>query len=135
MAEAENLDMVWTANHITREGSKHRATRYDENDIAKCVDIVRHVHVIYGLNATEQEDKDEIQRLELVVQRDGKPSGRALFHVDIEKQKAKEFTIEQRKKYDELYGDKLDKAINKSSGKKTNPDADSDKRSHTTGDI
>lgn len=135
MAEAENLDMIWTANHITREGSKHRATRYDENDIAKCVDIVRHVHVIYGLNATEQEDKDGIQRLELVVQRDGKPSGRALFHVDIEKQKAKEFTIEQRKKYDEVYGGQLDEMIAKAPGKKSNPDANADKRAHTTGDI
>lgn len=121
MAESEDLDMVWTANHITREGKKHRTTRYDENDIAKCVDIVRHVQVIYGLNATDQEDKDNIQRLELVVQRDGKPNGRALFHVDIEKQKAKEFTIEQRKKYDEVYGNKLDEAFIKSN---KNPNAD-----------
>ena len=27
MAEQEGLDMVWTANHITREGKKHRATK------------------------------------------------------------------------------------------------------------
>lgn len=133
MAEQENLDMVWTANHITRDGKKHRATRYDENDIAKCVDIVRHVQVIYGLNATEQEDAEGIQRLELVVQRDGLPSGRCLFKVDIEKQKAKEFTIDERKNYDRLYGEKLDQAISKSSSK--NPDADPEKRKHTTGDI
>lgn len=132
LAESEDLDMIWTANHITREGKKHRATRYDENDIAKCVDIVRHVQVIYGLNATEQEDSEGIQRLELVVQRDGKPSGRALLHVDVERQKAKEFTIEQRKKYDELYGEKLDQAISKAS---KNPDANKEKRAHTTGDI
>lgn len=117
--------MIWTANHITREGAKHRTTRYEENDIAKCLDIVRHAQVIYGLNATEQEEKDNIQRLELVVQRDGKPSGRALFHIEVEKQKAKEFTIEQRKKYDELFGDKLDQTLNKKSNK--NPDANPNK--------
>lgn len=133
MAEKHDLDMVWTANHITREGKKHRATKYDENDIAKCVDIVRHVQVIYGLNATEQEDKEGIQRLELVVQRDGLPAGRCLFKVEVEKQKAKEFTIEERKAYDKLYGEKLDQAISKGSSK--NPDADPDKRKHLTGDI
>lgn len=133
MAEQDGLDMVWTANHITREGKKHRATKYDENDIAKCVDIVRHVQVIYGLNATEQEDQEGIQRLELVVQRDGLPSGRCLFKVDIEKQKAKEFTVEERKSYDKLYGEKLDQAISK--GYSKNPDADPEKRKHTTGDI
>ena len=73
--------------------------------------------------------------MELVFQRDGKPSGRALFHVDIEKQKAKEFTIEQRKKYDEVYGGQLDEMIAKAPGKKSNPDANADKRAHTTGDI
>lgn len=124
LAESEGLDMIWTANHITREGKKHRTTKYDENDIAKCVDIVRHAQVIYGLNATEQEEQDNIQRLELVVQRDGQPTGRALFHVDVDKQRAKEFTVEQRKKYDEVYGNKLDESLNKS-GK--NPNADPDK--------
>lgn len=133
MAEQENLDMVWTANHITRDGKKHRATKYDENDIAKCVDIIRHVQVIYGLNATEQEDAEGIQRLELVVQRDGLPSGRCLFKVDVEKQKAKEFTIEERKNYDKLYGEKLDQAISKSSSK--NPDADPEKYNKRSGDI
>lgn len=133
MAESEDLDVVWTANHITREGKKHRSTRYDENDIAGCIGIIRHVQMVYGLNATEQEDKEGIQRLELVVQRDGQPSGRCLFKVDVDKQKAKEFTIEERKAYDKIYGEKLDQAISKGSNK--NPDADPEKRKHTTGDI
>jgi len=132
LAETEDLDIVWTANHITREGKKHRATRYDENDIAGCIGIIRHVQVVYGLNATPQEEEEGIQRLELVVQRDGKPSGRCLLHVDVEKQKAREFTIEQRKKYDELYGAKLEQAINKSA---KNPDANADKANHRSGDI
>lgn len=115
LAEELHLDCVWTANHITREGSKHRTTRYQENDIAKCVDIVRHAQVILGLNATAQEEKDGIQRLEVVVQRDGKPTGRALFKVDVDQQKAVEFTRDERKSYDQVYAEQLDDSINKSS--------------------
>ena len=133
LAEEMKLDCIWTANHITREGQKHRKTRYEENDIAKCVDIVRNSVGIFGLNATEQEDADNIQRLELVVQRDGKPSGRALFHIDVSTQRAVEFTKSQRKEYDKLYGDNLEKTLNK---QKSNPDADAKKAAKlANGDI
>lgn len=133
LAEEMKLDCIWTANHITREGQKHRKTRYEENDIAKCVDIVRNSVGIFGLNATEQEDADNIQRLELVVQRDGKPSGRALFHIDVETQRAVEFTKSQRKEYDKLFGDNLEKTLNKTKG---NPDADAKKAAKlANGDI
>lgn len=113
LAEDLNLDCIWTANHVTRNAYKHRKTRYEENDIAKCVDIVRNSVAIFGLNCTEQEEKDGIQRLELVVMRDGKPSGRALYKVDIERQRAIEFTKDQRKKYDELYSETIDNEIKK----------------------
>lgn len=116
MAEELNLDCIWTANHITREGSKHRATRYQENDISGAISIVRNAQVILGLNATAQEEADGIQRLELVVQRDGKPSGRALFKVNVDQQKAVEFTREERKGYDQVYAGKLEDAIRKSDG-------------------
>ena len=69
----------------------------------------------------------------MVVQRDGLPSGRALFKVDVEKQKAIEFTKDQRAKYNEVFGAKLDESLKKKRG--GNPDADSSKRSKTTGDI
>lgn len=113
LAEDLNLDCIWTANHVTRNAYKHRKTRYEENDIAKCVDIVRNSVAIFGLNCTEQEEKDGIQRLELCVMRDGKPTGRALYKVDIERQRAVEFTREQRKKYDELYSSTIDNEIKK----------------------
>ena len=45
--------------------------------------------------------------------RDGKPTGRALYKVDIERQRAVEFTREQRKKYDELYSETIDNEIKK----------------------
>lgn len=131
LAEELHLDVIWTAHHITREGKKHRLTRYDENDISGSIAIVRNAQFIMGLNSTEQEEKDNILRAEIVVQRDGLPSGRALFKCDVERQRCIEFTKEQRKQYDEVYGNKLDEQFKK----KDNPDADSKKRERTTGDI
>lgn len=135
LAEEFHLDCVWTANHITREGAKHRETRYEENDISGAISIVRNAQCIIGLNATQQEEDDGIQRLELVVQRDGLPSGRALFKVDVERQRAVEFTKEQRKKYNEVYGEALDKSLKKNTKKNSNPDANAEKRNKLTGDI
>ena len=108
LANEENLDCIWTANHITRDGAKHRETRYEENDISGAISIVRNAQGIYGLNATPQEESEGIQRLEIVVQRDGLPFGRAVFKVDVEHQRAVELTKEQRKAYDEVYGYALD---------------------------
>lgn len=104
LAEELHLDIIWTAHHTTREGKKHRLTRYDENDISGSIAIVRNAQVIVGLNSTEQEEKDNILRVEMVVQRDGLSSGRALFKCDVERQRCTEFTREQRKQYDEVYG-------------------------------
>ena len=131
LAEEFHLDIIWTAHHITREGKKHRTTRYDENDISGSIAIVRNAHTIVGLNSTEQEEKDDILRCELVVQRDGLPSGRALFKCDVERQRCVEFTKEQRKQYDELYGEKLQESFKK----RGNPDANEDKYNNKNGDI
>ena len=133
LAEEVNLDIIWTAHHITREGKKHRSTRYDENDISGSIAIVRNAQTIMGLNSTDQEEKDDILRTEIVVQRDGLPHGRALFKCDVERQRCIEFTKEQRKQYDELYGNKLDEQFSKSS--KSNPDADKEKYNKKSGDI
>lgn len=114
LAESEKLDCIWTANHITREGAKHRETRYEESDISGAISIVRNAQGVYGLNATPQEEADGIQRMEIVVQRDGKPHGRAVFKVDVERQRAIELTKDQRLKYDEVYGNALEKKLNKS---------------------
>lgn len=120
LANDKKLDCIWTANHITREGAKHRETRYEENDISGAISIVRNAQGIYGLNATPQEESEGIQRLEVVVQRDGLPFGRAVFKVDVEKQRAIELTRDQRKAYDEVYGHQLDDQLKAS--KKTGPD-------------
>lgn len=130
LAEELNLDIVWTAHHITREGKKHRATRYDENDISGSIAIIRNAQTIFGLNSTAQEEQDDILRAELVVQRDGLPSGRALFKCDVERQRCKEFTRDERENYDKVYSGVLDSMM-----KSTNPDADPKKRANNSGDI
>ena len=132
LAEELHLDIIWTAHHITREGKKHRLTRYDENDISGSIAIVRNAQVIMGLNSTEQEEKDNILRAEIVVQRDGLPSGRALFKCDVERQRCTEFTKEQRKQYDEVYSGVLDKMMKDSKG---NPSANKEKYEKKSGDI
>lgn len=131
LAEEMKLNIIWTAHHITREGKKHRKTRYDENDISGSIAIVRNAQVIMGLNATEQEERDDILRAEIVVQRDGLPSGRALFKCSTETQRCTEFTREQRKEYDRVYGEQLDNSLKSSS----NPDANMEKYNKKQGDI
>ena len=63
-AELE-LDATWTAQHITREGAKHKATIYEDNDIASSISIVRNAQCILGLNSTDEEEEHNIQRLDI----------------------------------------------------------------------
>lgn len=132
LAEELNLDIVWTAHHITRDGKKHRATRYDENDISGSIAIIRNAQTIFGLNSTAQEEQDDILRAELVVQRDGLPSGRALFKCDVERQRCKEFTRDERENYDKVYSGVLDSMMKSS---KDNPSANKEKYEKKSGDI
>ena len=130
------LDAIWTAQHITREGAKHKATKYEDNDIASAISIIRNAQCILGLNATDEEEEHNIQRLEVVVQRDGKPHGRCLFNIDADRQRWKEFSREARAKYDETQGVVVDKLIKKKIGTgKRNELADENKAAKKTGDI
>lgn len=134
LADELELDAIWTAQHITREGSKHKETKYEDNDIASSISIVRNAQCILGLNSTAEEEAHNIQRLEVVVQRDGKPNGRCLFNIDPERQRWKEFSREARKAYDESQGLVVDRMMEKAR-KKMNPNADKEKVDHKTGDI
>lgn len=138
LAMDEKLDAVWTAHHITRDGSKHVGTKYEENDISGAISIVRNAVAIWGLNQTPEERDNNIQRMELVVQREGKPTGRALFHIDVERQRMREFTREQRKAYDESQGIIVDDLINSSGNVKTSKGFNNNattKPVNTKGDI
>lgn len=133
LAAELGIEAIWTAQHITREGAKHKATRYEDNDIASSISIIRNAQCILGLNSTDEEEENGVQRLEVVVQRDGKPHGRALFNFDADHQRWKEFSREARAKYDETQGVIVDNMIRKTS--KTNPNADEEKAKHKGGDI
>lgn len=102
LALRNNIEHVWTANHVTREGAKTRErTKYRSEDIASCIDIVRHAQAVFGLNRSPEEDEAGYLRMEVVSQRDGVPTGRAVFRSDDKTQRIEELSIHERKEYDE----------------------------------
>jgi hypothetical protein len=102
------IEHCWTANHVTRDAATQRMkTRYRGEDIAKCIDISRHVHAIYGLNRSPEEEEAGFIRMELVEQRDGVSQGRAVFTINHDTQNMKELTKAERLEYDELFSEHL----------------------------
>lgn len=103
-----NIEIHWTANHVTRAGAAHEKTRYKGEDIAGSIDIIRHVNAAFGLNRTEEEEESGVQRLEIIDQRDGTPVGRAVFQVDMDKQRFKELSKEQVAEFNRQFSQFLD---------------------------
>lgn len=104
LAKKNNIEHVWTANHVNREGAKKRMkTRYIGEDIALCIDIARHAQAIFGINRSPEEEEAGFFRFELVEQRDGVPQGRAVFNINMETQRVEELNINERKIYDEEF--------------------------------
>lgn len=99
LAVKNDLDHIITANHIVRKAQKRSKTRYEANDIAKCIDIVRHAQVIVGLNRDELDIAEDFIRLEIVEQRDGQPSGSAVFRLDVSSQHVKELSKTELQDY------------------------------------
>lgn len=97
------IEHCWTAMHVQRTAEVREATKYTGNDVAKNIDILRNAHAVYGLNRSPGEIQAKVMRMELVDQRDGAPSGRAVFKVDIERQRADELTLAERNKFDEQW--------------------------------
>ena len=102
LAMKHGIEHIWTANHVTREGAKTREkTKYRGEDIALCIDIVRHAQAIFGLNRSQDEEEAGYLRMEIVSQRDGVPSGRAVFRSNDKTQRIEELSAQERKEYDE----------------------------------
>ena len=102
LALKNDIEHIWTANHVTREGAKTREkTKYRGEDIALCIDIVRHAQAIFGLNRSQDEEEAGYLRMEIVSQRDGVPSGRAVFRSNDKTQRIEELSAQERKEYDE----------------------------------
>jgi len=134
MGDELGLDAIWTAQHVTREGAKHQETKYEDNDIASAISIIRNAKCVMGLNSTPDEEEHNTMRMEVVVQRDGVPTGRVMFNMDPERQRMKEFSKEARAKYDDTMGRQVDDMLKKKR-KVSNPNADPEKRGKTNGDI
>jgi len=92
LVDRNSFKHCWTAHHVVRGAGKRQSTRYLGEDIAKAIDIIRHSHVILGLNATPEERENGIVRMEIVEQRDGLPEGRVFFRVDSPTQRMDELT-------------------------------------------
>lgn len=88
LALTRDLDLVWTAQHVTRDAARARMSDvYLSTDVAGAIDITRHVQAIFGLNRSDKEEEGGYQRMEIVDQRDGPPSGNVVFKVDLERQR------------------------------------------------
>ncbi len=110
LALKKDIEHIWTAVHVTRDAARQREKScYESTDIAGAIDISRHVQAIYGLNRSTVEETENVQRLEVVDQRDGPPHGRVLFNIDLEKQTLNEFDKKEYKDYN-------DKRVNEDGG-------------------
>jgi hypothetical protein len=96
-----NFDAVWTAHHVKREAYKRRYTKYQPDDLAKCIDIERHVDAVMGIQQSKLEEEGNVFRVEMITQRDGDPWGRALFWANRKSQRLTEFVKEEEIKYNE----------------------------------
>lgn len=98
-ADINQFECTWVASHVTREAGKRRGTKYNQGDLAKCIDKIRHVDIALGLQETPEEMANGMMRIEIIDQRNGMSNGNMLFWVDIEKQSMKELTKAQVKEY------------------------------------
>ena len=113
-----NIETHWSANHVTRTGAKHERSRYVGEDIAGAIDVIRHVNAAFGLNRTQEEEESGLQRLEIIEHRDGVPRGRAIFNVDMDRQKFRELNKEQAMEFNKQFESYLmDEETGESEGK------------------
>ena len=92
LVSENKFESGWTGHHIKKEARRRIATKYRSEDVAKCIDIPRHLDALFGLNQNDLEKEEGIVRMEIVVQRDGKPEGRAYFEMNREHQRLNEMT-------------------------------------------
>lgn len=95
-AELNQFDSTFVASHVTREAAKRRGTIYIQNDLAKCIDKMRHVDIALGLQENEEEMQQGVIRMEIMEQRNG-GKGRMYFWVNFEKQLMTEFNHKEVK--------------------------------------
>lgn len=102
-ADHNKFQSTYVASHVKSESKKRRASRYTQEDLAKCIDKIRHVDCALGLQESDEEIENGVMRLEVIDQRNGMRDGKMLFWVNLEKQTIKEFTKGQVKEYMEQW--------------------------------
>lgn len=106
LADINQFECTFTASHVTRGASKRRGSRYIADDLAKCIDKIRHVDIAIGIQESPDEMAAGMMRIEIIEQRNGTANGNMLFWVDIQKQTMVEFTKTQVKEYkDQVHSD------------------------------
>lgn len=113
LAAHNKFEAIWSAAHITRDGNKRVGTKFQSTDIAKCIDIPRHVDALFGLQENDEEMEAGVMRLEVIEQRNGMRDGNCLFWVDIPKQRLREFSKTELRRYHEQL-DTVEKSEKKS---------------------
>lgn len=98
------LNSIWAPSHVNRGGEKNQNSRFSAADSSKSIDKVRHADMLLGINQDDNERDNNVLRIELVDQRDGPNSGRAMFYLDADRQRLREFTVEEVKRYEEQLG-------------------------------
>lgn len=111
LTQKNNYELCITAHHITREGKRNISTRYQPNDVAKCIDISRHIDALWGINQSEDERENRVVRLELVLQRDGEQQGSAYFWINPKNQRLVEFNHSQLGLLHSEYKEKMNSEI------------------------
>lgn len=99
LAEKNKFWSTWVPSHVKSEAKKRRGSVYAQEDLAKCIDKMRHVECALGLQESEEEIENGVMRLEVIDQRNGMSHGKMLFWVDMGKQTMKEFTKGEVKNY------------------------------------
>src|SRR6478609_878662 len=102
-AKKNDFDIVYTAHHVIRGAYKRRATKFLAEDIAKCIDIPRHIDALFGIQQNDDERKAGLFRLELIEQRDGFSYGRAVFHYQMSTQRITELNENDLSEYNKVY--------------------------------
>lgn len=110
-AKKNNLTHIWTGHHVKREAYQRRSTKYKPDDMAKCIDISRHVDGVFGLQQSEEDIKAGVLRLEVIEQRDGVPFGRVIFKQNLKTQRLKVMSPTAHREYNMSFGELYNEGV------------------------
>lgn len=104
-AKRNNFAHTWTGHHVIRAAYGRRLTKYKSDDMAKCIDISRHVDGVFGLQQSEDDLRVGVLRMEVIEQRDGVPYGRVLFKQNLKTQRLRVMSPSAHKEYNMSFGE------------------------------